>query len=645
MKKITIVDAKRIISYLNSVSFDNFYMGNIMRAANSGKNHYEVPDVFAFFVNSVHFDLESKRAVTNNQLSKYLHVIRIILEAYNENEYFAGEELIKKVEALSGLYIDNRNSTGKEGDAKIIDILEVIKKEAIQNLEYKKGKSKISKPNAEEPEKEIKDEPALILEKKSVEEYESLVAKFQSKIASLETEIANIELALKNKTAKELKDAKEICKLNKKIDELKELNAELRKAKKSVEKENSNLEKQIEKLNRKIEGLGVRIEELIKRVEDLTLEKDALLVQAQEDSQKINSLIAHVEEQDKALEVVQLTLEGVTTKQELLDDFILNLLFERKRSIHELIEVLLKNGFDVTEKEVLASLRRINHLINVKPIPGFKKEYGIVEPTYQSNVKINYPNHNSRFDVVLLADYHYDGGDSGSYLESKLDSVYNYCASNNVKTIITLGDLIDNKNIPAGMNKEIYGAVRQLLENFDKILPYDVKIKHLVLGGNHDRGFFKYGIDPLAEMSFNREDVISLGYSNAYMFFGGSDVLGLHHEGVPRENIIPDLSQSGNETLENIKRNYNTARVNIANRYLDLFGHFHKSRIDMANAFAVVPSLNADRNTDGALHITFELDSSGRINNVLIRNLIFGRGKELRTVHESVIQRTKNKPN
>ena len=643
MKKITIVDANRITNYLNSVSIDHFYVGNILRAANSGKNHYDVTDVFAFFVNSVHFDLESKRAITNNQLNKYLHVIKVILEKYNERHYYIGEELIKKVESFSGLYIDNRNSTGKDGDPKIIDILELLKQEAIKNLEFKNKKFK--EPEKEEVERvnESEEELPLTSEEKSIDEYESLVAKLQKKVASLETDIANIEAILKSKTAKELKDAKEISKLNKKIDEIKELNAELRKAKRNIEKENSTLEKQIEKLNKKIEVFEAKIDELNKIVDDLTLEKEALLRQAQDDKETINSLNARIEEQDKELEEVHLSLESITTKQDILDNFILEQLFVQKMSVKQLMEVLLKNGFDVTESDILESLKRINQIVNVKPVPGFKKEYGIVEPAYQSNIKINYPNNSKRFDVVFLADYHYDGSENGSYVQSKLDSIYDYCASNNIKTIITLGDLIDNKNIPIGMNKEVFETVKQFLQDFDKIMPYDVKIKHLILGGNHDRAFFKYGIDPLMELSFNRDDIISLGYSNAYMYFGGADVIGLHHEGVPKESAIPDFVQSGKETIDHLKRNYDMARVNYAERYLDLFGHFHKSRLDTANAFGVVPSLNADRNTDGALHITFDLDSSGRINSIIIRNLIFfGRGRGvLRTTQESVFQRTR----
>ena len=641
MKKIPIFDAKKINDYIGSVSLERLHVGNLIATVNSGKNHYNVTDVLSFLINSIHKDLTEQKTITNNKLSKYIFAIKEILKAYNSKSIYVGDELFSKMQELKNLTINNPNVTGKQEDNILDELLNSFEKELQNNFEFKSKEKEIEKTELEDNNVSVTSGNI-----QTIEEYDSIIKNLQKRIASLEAEATNYAAEIKTKTTQELKNSKEIEKQQKKIEKLKEMVVELRKLKKEADKQCETSEKKTSKLSKKLESCSAKITELSATVESLILEKETLLSQIQSAQSTITSLQDTVTNQCQELETTRLALEGYTVKRDLLDNFIMDQLFTKNMSVSEILELLLANGFDVSRSEVLESLRRINERVNVRTKNSFEKEYGIVAPSVRTNVKINYPDDKRSFDVVLLADYHYDGSSGGGvYLQSKFDAVYDYCIVNNINNIITLGDLLDNRNVPMGISRENYDIVRKFIEDFQRILPQDDDVKHFVLGGNHDQAFLQYGIDPIEELCFDREDLISLGYSDAYLYFAGADVIGLHHEGVPRESAVPDLYRSGKETINNLRRSYDNARVAFAERYFDFLGHFHKSRLDITNAFGVVPSLCVDRNNDGAWHLKIELDNNGRINNIIIKNLIFNKNRDLRSINEIIYQRTKNKPN
>ena len=642
MIKISVVDGNKLAKYVNSVSIDKFSVTMLLKTLNSGKKKYDIESIIEYLVSLVYNKLNNRSPISNNQLGKYLYAINKIFEAYNGAKVYLGEDIISKASLLEEIYINNRNMTGKDGDEILIDYFEETKKLIDDNENFKNLKEEPKEERKED--KEVKEAE---VKEESKTECDALVASLQAKVNLLEEELMDYKRAINTSSKQNATDEKEINKLNQKINKLKNDLTNARKEVKKIDKEKQELEKKANKkddrisaLNKTIDEYALKIEEMNSIIENISKEKETL--------QNINNgkdiEIISLKEEIRLNEEKLLSVNNQTSQSELLDDYILNLLFTKKMSLNNIYNVLLKSEFDVSKDDILASLKRINNTINVQPAIAFEKKFGIVEPAYRTNAIINFPNHSKSLDVVFLADYHYDAGETSGYLQEKLNSVYDYCVTHKIKNIITLGDIIDNKNIPTGISKENYEIVKDFLKDFDRILPYDVGIKHFMLGGNHDKGFLKFGIDPIEDLAFEREDTISLGYSNAYIFFGGSDVLGLHHEGIPRESFVPDLIESGNEAKDFLETAYQNARVNIAERYLDLFGHFHKGRIDILNSYGIVPSLNADRNTDGAWHLKFDLDSSGRINYIIIYSLVFGRSKEIQVANETVYKKIKNKP-
>ena len=646
MKKITVVDQKKLDDYFEKTPTQEIELDKIHEAIKNKSRNYDDLDLMNHLVNYLHSSLAERKSVSNNKLGKYILTVKSIFKLFNEKEEFIGSTIITKTKALEILYINNRSFIGKEGDKSLIDSLEELKKLIDINLSFKEPKKK--REIEEEPEQEECIIPDIVENmgesSKDVSEYEGIIARLQSRVNDLDTQLNDFQQTIDFLIGKDEESGKTINALNQKVDKYK-LN--LRKAKseiKRVEAERDRVIRDFDRekekstsLNRRIDDLALQIIDLNGTVERLYEENENLHLEV---ANLDNTLKSSNEELNKIQEWSDL-ITSAKTKEEMIDAFILEQLFMKKMSLNSIFNALDKTGMNVSKDEILASLKRINSYVNIKPVIGFDKKYGIVEPAIRTDAKINYPNHKKSLDVVFLADYHYDASDISFHLQEKLNSVYDYCIKNNIKSIVSLGDLIDNKNIPDELNKENFEIIKSFIKDFDKILPYDVGIKHYILGGNHDRAFLKYGIDPIEELSFEREDTIPLGYSNAYIYFGGSDVIGLHHEGIPRESIVPNHIDSGSEAVSFINKAYENAKVNPAERYLDLFGHFHKARIDFANSFAVVPSINTDRNNDGVWHLKFDLDSSGRINHIIINTLIFAKDKELKTTNEIVYQRTK----
>ena len=609
-------------------------------------------------IDFIYKNLIENKSITNNKLSKYIYAIIDIINVYNKHGYYIGDDVFEKSKNLEELYINNRSLTGIEGDETTIEYFEVLKKTIKENKEFKKenkNEQKSSNQTSQQgqiPDKKEKDsvDPkdkniSLNLENKiddskTREEYEVIISKLQARLTGLENQLTEYEKVVKTSTKQNVEDHKKIDRLNQKINKIKQELSTLKKNNKKGISEKEKQEKNISKLQDKINKLSAIIEEYKNTIDGLyqtihSLETTQISLQQEIDDK--NSTIDFLNEK---IEQSEQMLEKTNNNQEVLDNFIFEQLLIRKMTLDEIMTILINNGFDLNKQDIIDSLKRISSFINVRPTLDFDKTYGIIEPPYYTNQKMFFPNDRKKVDIVFLADYHFDGSnDSCRYLAEKMDSVYNYCTTNNIRCIITLGDLIDDKNLPERINKDSFEMVRDIIKNLDRIMPCDIGIKHFLLGGNHDKAFFRFGIDPIDNLTFEREDAISLGYSNAYIMLGESDVIGLHHEGVPRESSIPDILKSGKQVKDNLKKAYDNAKINISESYFDFFGHFHKSRTDLFNSFGVVPSLNADRSMDGAWHVTLDLDSNGKINYMVINRLSFGKGRILKVADETLYQK------
>ncbi|MBR6113264.1 MAG: hypothetical protein IKP79_02000, partial [Bacilli bacterium] len=121
MKKITIVDQKKLDDYLEKtlpldVNLDKLYEAIVNKSRN-----YEDIDIVNHLVNYLQSNLSNRKAVSNSKLGKYVLVVKMIIEKYNEKEEFIGSTIITKTKNLDVLYINNRSFIGKDGDGDLID--------------------------------------------------------------------------------------------------------------------------------------------------------------------------------------------------------------------------------------------------------------------------------------------------------------------------------------------------------------------------------------------------------------------------------------------------------------------------------------------------------------------------------------------
>ena len=166
-------------------------------------------------------------------------------------------------------------------------------------------------------------------------------------------------------------------------------------------------------------------------------------------------------------------------------------------------------------------------------------------------------------------------------------------------------------------------------------MPYDSSIHHYLLGGNHDKRLLNYGIDPLKVLESRRSDIHSLGYDDAIISFK-NDAIALHHmnKRLP-ENLNHEFDS---EEFKKVFNEYIISNgLNHGNVLFDLFGHFHKSYINIEDNYAFVPSLFNDRIQNGALHLKFYFDNSGIIESINIISLI--RDANVHRVDSKVLEK------
>lgn len=151
-----------------------------------------------------------------------------------------------------------------------------------------------------------------------------------------------------------------------------------------------------------------------------------------------------------------------------------------------------------------------------------------------------------------------------------LYKAYQYAVDNNIKYVLNLGDLIEGV-MPHNKYdiKEITidGQVKYVLDNY----PYSDKIKTLVLYGNHDfYEKYKGGIDVAQAISSERNDLINLGYGEAYI------------------KVLDNYIKLSHEIslLKKYKKDIET--------FINLYGHLHKfkTKIYDDKLYVHVPSLS-----------------------------------------------------
>ena len=195
-------------------------------------------------------------------------------------------------------------------------------------------------------------------------------------------------------------------------------------------------------------------------------------------------------------------------------------------------------------------------------------------------------------ELIVISDLH---------LCNKLDRIdlvyktYEYAYNNNIHYIINLGDLIDSfmpHNKDNLKIKNIYKQIDYVIDNY----PLNNDIKTYILYGNHDYyQMYKHNINVSKLISNERNDLINLGYGEAYL------------------NIFDNYIKLSHDIpyFKNYKENIETI--------INLIGHYHNFKINNYDntLFIYAPSLS-NLSPNNSLIIPSILDIKISFNNQII---------------------------
>lgn len=603
MKKVVTTDALKIGKFIDKTALDSINEDTINSLLNYVNNRYDNIDLLNYLVNLITNRFNNGVNINDNKLEKYFLLIKGLLIILNQEKYVLVIDFdIEKFDFLD-LYKEYCEELEKEELEVVLNIIKDIMEQVNINKQIDYAKMK---------------------------DYDiERIEKLTKTVRELSSKIGEYERLLRISSNQNKKDENSLNKTNKKINEQKRQLNEVRKELKLANGRADNIELQLNKSNKENEKLRIALLEKENENEKLVDENNCYL-SVLEDAHEQN---LKLKEENSRLALIP---EELNEKQ-LLDEYILNLLFDNKYSLNALFDEVVKVHPNLSIEELKESLRRISTKVSINPVGTveLKKEYQVCPPYYKKYQKLLLNTDKKYKDVLFISDLHisetpsscdYDINRHNSYFTKTLNDVYDYCAKNNIDIICNLGDLLDIRDFSLYSSKENYDRCLKVIEEANKFLPYDVNISHAIMGGNHDADLFAYGIDPITMLANSREDIIDLGYDDAFLKFKNSDFIGLHHKGIPKEEKMGNAIEFGKTIANNLNFKYSQTTFNRDNSYLDLFGHFHKSRLDTQNKYGVVPSLTTDRNLDGAWHLRFFFDDNGLIDYIIIYQLNFNQG-------------------
>lgn len=603
---LDIVSKNKIKGYLNKRSVDELYYNEYYEALN-GKKKYNDINFLTFFIETIYNVFEGKEQANVKMIEKYFESNYIFLNSclYEKKEIDSG--LIAKMLIFEKVYRKYCNDNSIEVDNDIIYVInringllkECVKNESIDNSEM-----------------------------------------YNEKVQELEIAI----LDLKNDNSK--KDDT-ILKLEK---DLNGTNSSLEKMKKDYEKarvEYSKMKSNEDKLLKENEDLKGKLESSCLELSKKEEENVSLLAQNNELDNRIKSLNEQIDDKDRIIVSIDKEKE-IKFKQEFLDNLIIELILNEKMSFDKIVKkVKIKcKDYNFEEQEIVDSISRIGKKLNIidSEVVTIPRVYNISSPSVLTEGKLLLQPSKECMDIFLMSDLHINELDNK--MVKIMNDVYEYCTSNDINTIFDLGDFFNSDGNIIEKDSEGFKKYQKLLEDVITKLPKSDGISHVIMGGNHDRDHLAYGIDPIKYISDFRNDIIYLGYDNAFVEFlsnkGKNDFFMLHHISLPRENIFSrNINDKSDEFNERIVGYYNSIGINRNNSYVDFFGHVHRSRLDVFNSSCYVPSLKiSHRNSSsGAWHVKIFFDEFKKIEYMVFLPLVYQ--KRFYVATEQVYKKTK----
>ena len=597
---LEVVDKMRIGKYLKTTALDDLYWGGFFE--NVRKDKYSDYDVLVFLVDSFFTKISSASVTSEKLLMKYLVYINNFFWWANEKKQPA-IQVEAKIRVLEEKYLEYVERTGQEKSETIITTI----KSMIELIDDEFGKEEKTK------EGEVSKYVASILE------MEATIKDLTAQLDEARRTIANLEKSKSDSSKKSKKNEDSLVGLKTKVKEYEELIEALKKELKTIEEATSVVKSDYD-------NLVVKFNAAVEQKDSLVVELKEIKKTVDSQARKIAKLEKKEEDRIKEIEAGKSKLAFEIE----LDDKITSMLFTGQYTVDQIVKKLNRKDGEYTVQDVSESLERIKlklSILNPKAIT-YPQEYGICAPGVKTHTNLSLNAKGDVLDILFISDLHVT--EVTNKVIKRMNAVYEYCAHNGIKYIMDLGDLFDlTRN--SLFNAETYSEHQKLLDAIARHFPQDDNIVHFVLGGNHDRNATAFGLDSIEELANRRKDIVSLGYSHSTLGINGNknnELIGLHHPNGWVVDTIDDFDLGASRI-----NNYLESSCNGLDRnYIDLFGHFHASRLDTVNGFASLPSLFYDKERSGAWHVKVYLDENKNIKHIVFIQLL--AEKELYKVSE-----------
>lgn len=548
--------------------------------------------------------LDSIEKRSNKYICKLLNSLISYIECFNDNKYNLSAQIKERIKKIESDYQEIVTNKNEEPDKNVTETIEELIKELNKNC-FENESDKI--------EEETKDE----LTNKKIEELNKKIAELTEKI--------------EQQNNKDEKNTKKKKMLYEEIKQLKEIINKMTAEKSTLEQTITNYNNQLTESQNESKKLQGEITNQIELNEKLNTFLRSSENKRKEAETYLKTITKQKEEEEKQKQI---------NKE--LDNKIISLFLNNIYSINKLEIVLNNEGYKCTEKEILESLKRIKTTINITNHykKAYPQVYQITKPVYDSNCNFRINNFTDTLDLLITSDWHITNTTVFEKTLPKIEKIYNYCLEHNIELILNLGDFLD---IEQTNREDKYYQTMSLLDKIIEKFPKDKNITHAILGGNHDRRMFEVGVDPLQYIDDNREDYINIGYDNARLLFSKNtenQAIGLYHPDAYSINIY-DIKELQTYIIDYLNKMNEINKQEDYQMYLNLFGHFHVSRMDYENNYCMVPTLmkTNNYNKSGLLHIRLYFDQLGNIEYLTIKTLI--SDKQLQPVNEIVYKKRK----
>lgn len=558
---ITLLDQQKFMALLKKN--DLIYISDIEELAEKKYTKDQVLELYYKIYKS-----KLTPSSSNKMIAKTIFVITLLLHDLANERMDIPKDLIEQLRTMKQEYYDFVEKQNKKSDADILEKLQDLTDAILRACVY-------------------------TTEKEEQEEVKSDIQEYLTTIAELEK--------------KGKQQEKAIDKRNETIEKQKQTIKELT----TVVKED---EKQIKKSNATISSLEAKLhgqEDQITKFQQTLEAKEISVKTYQEKLEELNSSLTETNSKMS----IYITRDAQEKKILEIERDVLKQICEEDKTLDEISDGLKRKNIVATRDEILACLKKIQKEVNIqKAVSNKGSSYKLVPEVAPREYEITLQPMDNHLDLLLVSDWHVYEVDKAFF--KQVDFVNNYCIKEGIHHIINLGDFLSFSRYKK--DSKYIDAYYQLTEGIIEKAPSDPSISHIIMGGNHDRYLLNYGMNALKKICEEREDYFYLGYDHATIHLK-DDLIKLHHF----EKKFPELDQYDDRTLLHLLKSYYRSIHMDREKdiYIDLFGHIHRSMLNVDSSYAIVPSLTKDRMQNGAWHIKIYFDEN-KIKNIIFIPLI-----------------------